>query len=121
MKIRDLIDRLDIIEMKNYDEDIFIKGIAFHSLKVEEDFIYVAIRGYIVDGHSFIMDSIKRGAKAILVEEFVPTNEEICQIKVSNTRKALSIISSNFFHNPSKNLKVVGITATNGKDRKSVV
>lgn len=115
MKIRDLIDRLDIIEMKNYDEDIFIKGIAFHSLKVEEDFIYVAIRGYIVDGHSFIMDSIKRGAKAILVEEFVPTNEEICQIKVSNTRKALSIISSNFFHNPSKNLKVVGITATNGK------
>ena len=39
MKILDLIDRLDIIEMKNYNEDLIIKGIAFHSLKVEEDFI----------------------------------------------------------------------------------
>lgn len=115
MKILDLIDRLDIIEMKNYNEDLIIKGIAFHSLKVEEDFIYVAIKGYLVDGHSFIDESIKRGAKAVLVEEFVLTKNPICQIKVPNTREALSIISSNFFHNPSKKLKTVGITATNGK------
>lgn len=115
MKILDLINRLDIIQTKNYDENLLIKGIAFHSLKVEEDYIYVAIKGYIVDGHSFIEEAIKRGAKALLVEEFVQTKDQICQIKVSNTREALSIVSSNFFDNPSKKLRTVGITATNGK------
>lgn len=115
MKILDLIDRLDIIETKNYDENLLIKGIAFHSLKVEEGFIYVAIKGYIVDGHSFIEESIKRGAKAVIVQEFVKTKKQICQILVPNSREALSIISSNFFDNPSKKLKTVGITATNGK------
>ncbi|MDY0236154.1 MAG: UDP-N-acetylmuramyl-tripeptide synthetase [Gudongella sp.] len=115
MKILEIIDSLEIVEMKNYDEKIDIRGIAFHSLKVEQDYIYVAIKGYIVDGHSFINDAIKRGAKAVFVEEFVDTQKEICQIKVLNTRKALSIISSNFFGNPSRKIKVIGITATNGK------
>lgn len=115
MKIKDLIKGLDILQMKNYKEDINIEGISFHSQRVKENFLYVAIKGYLVDGHTFINDAIDKGARVILVEDFVKTRQDICQIKLINTRVALSKVSSNFYSNPSSKIKTIGITATNGK------
>lgn len=114
MKIQELLNELEIIEVRNpigYED---ITGIANHSMNVEPGNIYVAIKGYITDGHKYISDAESNGAVAAIVEEFFE-DSEIAQYKVKNTREALSIISDKFYNHPSKDLRVIGVTATNGK------
>lgn len=114
MYLKELIDGLNVAEMKNYQEDIQINGIAYHSEKVEDRFIYVAIKGYITDGHLFTERAIERGAAALLVEEFVQ-DCDLPQIRVVDTREGLSRMSSTFYGDSSKDMTVIGVTATNGK------
>lgn len=114
MKVQELINVLKIIGVRKpigYQE---VKGIANHSMNVEKGYIYVAIKGYITDGHKYIADAYSNGAIAAVVEEF-SDDSEIPQYKVSNTREALSILSDQFYHHPSKDLRIIGVTATNGK------
>lgn len=114
MKLQELLHDLKILGVRNpigYQE---ITGISNHSMNVEKGDIYVAIKGYITDGHKYVADAYSNGAIAAIVEEFVE-NCEIPQYKVENTRKALSIISDKFYHHPSRDLRVIGVTATNGK------
>lgn len=99
-----------------------IKGICFDSRQVEDGFLYVAQRGTIVDGHDFIISSINKGAKYIVCE-FIPKEIEDNDVLkqnttffvVDNSSEALGYIASNFYDNPSKKLKIIGITGTNGK------
>ncbi len=87
---------------------------------VKQGSLFVAIKGYEYDGHTFIEKAIEKGAKAIIFEEganykaFI-NNKDITFIMAPNTRLALSICSCNFFDNPSKKMKVIGITGTKGK------
>ena len=91
-----------------------IEGIAYHSNQVEKGFLFVAIRGMEMDGHQFIREAIQRGAEAVLLEEEreIPNRT---MILVPNSRKALAKISSNFYGNPSSQVRLIGITGTNGK------
>lgn len=91
-----------------------IKGIAYNSKNVRKDFLFTAIRGLEVDGHNFIYEAIKNGAEAIVLEELRDLYGKT-GILVSNSRKALSKISSNFYEDPSSELILIGITGTNGK------
>ena len=96
--------------------DIQISGITTDSRLVDSNTIFVAIRGTNTDGHNYIDQVIEKGVKVILCEEFNPnSSSEVCFLQVSNARKALGILASNFYDNPSKQLKLVGITGTNGK------
>lgn len=113
MKLKELIDSGDIIESINLDEEIDIKGIGYHSGEIRDGYLFVAIKGYITDGHKYIGNAMANGAVVALVEEFVDL--DIAQIKVENSRKALSRISSRFYNNPSRDMKTIGVTATNGK------
>ncbi|WP_422487066.1 Mur ligase family protein [Gudongella sp. DL1XJH-153] len=115
MKLKDLLRSLDILETRNVNMDLDIEGIACHSTKVEPGFIYVAIKGYITDGHKYIEQALSKGAVTLIVEEFNDELDGFCQVKVQNSRKALSRLSSNFYDNPTEKTKVVGVTATNGK------
>lgn len=87
---------------------------------VKQGSLFVAIKGYEYDGHTFIEKAIEKGAKAIIFEEganykdFI-NNKDITFIMAPNTRLALSICSCNFFDNPSKKMKIIGITGTKGK------
>lgn len=100
---------------KLYSEgDIDIKGIAYNSRKVKAGDLFVAIKGYKTNGDKYIGQAIENGAIAVVVEEY-KKEYNIPQIEVRNSRKALSKIASIFYKNPSKDMKVVGITATNGK------
>lgn len=114
MKLDELLNVLEVIDKINPVDNIEIKGIANHTNDIEKGYIYVAIKGYITDGHKYIDEAIKKGAKAIIVEEF---NKDISipQYKVSNTRKSLSAISDKFYNHPSKSMRIIGVTATNGK------
>lgn len=114
MNLEKLLKTLNIIDVRYHKGDMNIRGIAYHSERVEEGFLYVAIKGYVTDGHKYIKKAEENGAIAVIVEEF---NEEcsLPQFKVDNTRECLSRISSQFYGNPSNNMRVIGVTATNGK------
>lgn len=113
MKLKELIDSRLIKNSINLDEEVDIKGIGYHSGEIRDGYLFVAIRGYITDGHKYIKNAIDNGAVLAVVEEFV--DEDIAQIKVENSRKILSSISSTFYNQPSRSLKTIGVTATNGK------
>lgn len=113
MKLQELLQTIEIENgpiIDNFD----IEGIAYHSQKVESQYLFVCIRGYKTDGHKYIMNAIENGAVAAVVEE-IQENLGIPQILVSDSRKALALLSSAFYSHPSKKMKMIGITATNGK------
>ena len=93
-----------------------VSFLSFDSRIIQKDSLYVAQRGLRVDGHEFIPQAIKNGAKAIVCE-VIPDNrqENIVYVLVKNTSKALGIIASNFYDNPSQKIDLIGITGTNGK------
>ena len=98
--------------------DINIKGITSDSRKVEEDYLFVAISGFEMDGHKFIDSAIEKGAKAILIDEdrldeFKDRDAVVLTSK--NTRFEMGPIACNFYKYPSKEFKLIGITGTKGK------
>lgn len=94
-----------------------VKGICFDSRQVKKDFLFVAQKGTKVDGHEFIADCISKGARYIVCEH-IPQgiDEKSAQFfVVKDSQEALGEISSYYYGEPSKHLKIVGITGTNGK------
>ncbi|ASK61945.1 UDP-N-acetylmuramyl peptide synthase [Virgibacillus phasianinus] len=113
MKLDQLLKSIDVINNSEV-ASIDIEGVAYHSQMVSDNYMFVCVKGREVDGHSFISDAEKRGAKVAVVED-LQDGVNIPQIVVKDTRQALAQIGSNFYHQPSKHLKMIGITATNGK------
>ncbi|MDC6365849.1 MULTISPECIES: UDP-N-acetylmuramoyl-L-alanyl-D-glutamate--2,6-diaminopimelate ligase [Flavobacteriaceae] len=98
------------------DTNVMVNQVHFDSRKVQMDDVFVAVRGTITDGHEYIQKAVESGAKAIVCEELPELIVNgVTYLKVENSNSALSIIASNFYDNPSKNLKLIGITGTNGK------
>ncbi len=95
---------------------VSINDIHFDSRQVKLNDVFIAIKGTIVDGHEFIDTAIDQGAIAIVCET-IPNKliDGITYVAVDNTSKALAVMASNFFGHPSENLKLIGITGTNGK------
>ena len=85
------------------------------SRKIRKNSLFIAIKGFNVDGHKYIEEAIQLGANAIIVEKDINNKYSIPLLKVKDSRKAMSRIASNFFGDCSKNIKVTGITGTNGK------
>lgn len=113
MKLKKLLESIEYEELKNVDLDLDVKSVEFHTKDVKEGSLFVAIKGYRSDGHKFIEDAIKSGATSFVVEDFQDINYP--QIKVKNSRMSLAKLASVFYDEPSKKLKVTGITASNGK------
>ena len=104
------------IESVHGTTEIAVNKIEFDSRKVEENDVFVAIRGTISDGHDFIEKAINLGAIAIVCDtlpEIIVTG--ITYIEVKDTNSALAFMASNYYGNPSRNLRLIGITGTNGK------
>jgi UDP-N-acetylmuramoyl-L-alanyl-D-glutamate--2,6-diaminopimelate ligase len=97
-------------------ETIAIKAIQMDSRKAEPNDCFVAIKGTLADGHQFINACIDKGA-LVIVCETLPNSlkEEVTYVEVKNASVALGKMASNFYDNPSKRMKVVGVTGTNGK------
>lgn len=93
-----------------------VSDVVQDSRKVQENTLFVAIKGSESDGHTFIDTAIHSGAKYIVCEELpVELNPKVSYIKVENSLLALAKIAANFYNNPSQSLKLVGVTGTNGK------
>lgn len=96
--------------------NVSVEGICFDSRKVERGFLFVAIRGTVSDGHAFIPKAIDLGATVIVCERLPESiTESVTFVTVKNTANALGIMASNFYDNPSRKLKLTGVTGTNGK------
>lgn len=113
MKLTDLIKDLKPVKI-NGKSDIGINKIEYDSRKVTQNDVFVAVRGYKTDGHKYIEQAIKNGAAAVIAEEHTE-NIKVCEIITDNTRKALSLVSAAYYGYPSKKMKLIGITGTNGK------
>jgi len=94
--------------------DCEISGIAYHSGTVRPGDLFGAIRGFVHDGHRYVPEAVRRGARAVLVDHALP---EIAatQVVVPDTRAALAAIAAAFYGDPSRDLWVCGVTGTKGK------
>ncbi|GAA4813144.1 UDP-N-acetylmuramoyl-L-alanyl-D-glutamate--2,6-diaminopimelate ligase [Litoribaculum gwangyangense] len=95
---------------------IKVNALDFDSRKITQDDLFVAIKGLVADGHKFIDVAIRNGAKSVVCE-VLPKSfvEGVTYVEVDNSSKALAVMASNYYHNPSQNLRLVGVTGTNGK------
>ena len=113
--LSDILDGLAFTELQG-SADTEITAIVFDSRKVIPGSLFVAVKGTVVDGHDYIDQAIKDGASAIICEDLpAHTAGEVDFFMVANSAKALGIVSSNFYDKPSTQLKLVGVTGTNGK------
>ena len=93
-----------------------VNQLVFDSRKVEKNDIFIAQKGFSVDGHLYIDKAISLGAIAIICEDFPSDKKEgITYVKVEDANVALAIMAANFYGNPSTKFPVVGVTGTNGK------
>lgn len=95
--------------------DCHVKGIAYDSRDVQEGYLFVAIKGYQLDGHAFVCDAFARGASGIVVQDRISVPPGKGLAIVEDSRFALSHLACRFYDDPSKDLFTVGITGTKGK------
>ena len=121
MELKNILVGLEGLKVKG-NLDLNIEGIENNSKEVKENYLFVAIKGFDFNGHEHIKEAIEKGAIAILAEEDEITKEMIKEIPESvtlilakNTRYALAILACNFYNNPSRKFKLIGVTGTKGK------
>jgi UDP-N-acetylmuramoyl-L-alanyl-D-glutamate--2,6-diaminopimelate ligase len=97
-------------------QDLMINNLVFDSRQVQPGDLFIAVKGTHVDGHNYIEGAINDGATAVLCEKIpdVP-NTKATFIQVKDSAEALGLVAANFFDNPTRKLKLVGVTGTNGK------
>lgn len=115
MKLVDLLQGVNY-ELKNGSVDKEINHIQYDSRKIKEGDIFVCLTGFEVDGHNYANSAIKNGAKVILCEkEITVEDKDVTVLLVKEGRKALATMSANYYDHPTKKLKLIGVTGTNGK------
>ena len=114
MKLKDIIKGIEA-EVKGSVE-VEVKNLQFDSRQVGAGTLFVAQRGTKVDGHTFIAGAVEKGAVAVVCEELPDTlNGGVTYVKVPDSSYALGLMAANYYGHPSKQLKLIGITGTNGK------
>lgn len=113
MDLRTLLSAIQIIDSRN-NKDETIDKVAYHSSECVPNALFVCIKGYESDGHDYAEEAIKNGAVALVVERFLP-ELTVPQYLVQDGRVALGALGDMFYNHPSRDLSIVGITATNGK------
>ena len=115
MKLKDILTNCNLLEIIG-EKDLDILGVCFDSRKAAPGSLFFAVKGTQVDGHDYIDKAIALGATAVVCEKLPSKKaEEVTYVKVENSAQVLGVSVSNFFGNPSKKLRLVGVTGTNGK------
>lgn len=114
MNLKDILYGVNIVSV-NGATNVEIDALTFDSRKVNATTVFFALKGVANDGHDFISSAIANGGKVFITEREIEVPEGVNVIQVDDTHKALGIVASNFYGEPSKELKLVGVTGTNGK------
>lgn len=117
MLVKDIINGLEISNESHDIEGVEIDDIVYNSKYARKGTIFVALRGALSDGHKYIKDAYDKGVRVFIVEDdsMAHAYGDAAFIKVADTRKALAIISKNFFNKPDEDIKMIAITGTKGK------
>ena len=115
MKILKLLEDIEIIDIRGIERiiDAEIEGISSNSKNIRKNYVFIALKGERVDGHLFIEEAIQNGAIAVIGENEILG--DFPYIRVLDSKKAYAFISSNFYGNPFRYIKTIGVTGTNGK------
>ncbi len=113
MLLSQLLKNIKVYETNGEIDGINVEHLTLDNRKCREGSVFFAIKGLVTDGHKYIGGAAQNGAVAAFVEEF--TCDDILQIKVRDTRSAMSLIAAAFYGNPAKKLDFIGVTGTNGK------
>ncbi|QUI24179.1 UDP-N-acetylmuramoyl-L-alanyl-D-glutamate--2,6-diaminopimelate ligase [Vallitalea pronyensis] len=115
MKLSTLMEGLTY-EIIQGDVHTDVKQLCWDSRRVKEGALFIAVRNKHVNRHDFIMDAVREGATSIILEDdMYEVPKEVTVLRVDHTRKTMAILANRFYHEPSKKLKLIGITGTNGK------
>ncbi|HEU4962546.1 MAG TPA: UDP-N-acetylmuramoyl-L-alanyl-D-glutamate--2,6-diaminopimelate ligase [Bacilli bacterium] len=113
MRLQELIAPIFLKQVIG-DPDVHIEHLTEDSRQVKPGSLFVAMRGYTVDGHKYVHQAVEAGASAVLVEQAIE-GIQAPQIVVRSTRAAIAVLASVFYRQPTKSMKVIGVTGTNGK------
>ena len=113
--LRDILYGVNIQEVVG-PTDIAILNVQHDSRLIKKGGLFIAINGLVSDGHAYIENAIELGASAIICEDMPgEINDQVTYVGVKDARLALAIVSENYYDHPSSQLKLVGVTGTNGK------
>ena len=115
MRLNELLKNVETLNIIG-DVEVEITGVNIDSRRIEKGHLFVAIPGTVTDGHKFIPKAIELGATAVLCEK-MPEEQipEVTYVKVASTEDAVGKVATLFYGDPSRKLKLVGVTGTNGK------
>ncbi|HHY92357.1 MAG TPA: UDP-N-acetylmuramoyl-L-alanyl-D-glutamate--2,6-diaminopimelate ligase, partial [Firmicutes bacterium] len=116
--LRELIKNVPIVRLEGLapEADVPISALAYDSRRVQAGGLFVAVRGFRQDGHFFLPEALARGARAVVVDRAeVEVPPGIAKVVVADSRRTLPDLASAFYDYPSRQLRVVGVTGTNGK------
>ena len=115
MKLIELLKHVNVVNTLG-DTGVEITGVNIDSRRIEKGHLFVAIPGTQTDGHKYIPKAIELGAAAILCEQMPEEQVEgVTYVVVESTESAVGLVATEFFGDPSRKLKLVGVTGTNGK------
>ncbi len=114
MRLSDTLNGIDYTLLRG-DLEKEISGIYYDSRRLTPGSLFVCVSGLKTDGHLYINEAIKNGATAILAERKVETDETITFVLTNDSRKAMPFLAANFYKEPSRDMRVIGVTGTNGK------
>lgn len=115
MELRKLLKNIKPVAIKG-DDGVDITGVNINSRLIEKGHLFVAMKGTQVDGHRFIANAVEFGAVAVLCEDMPAESAEgVTYVQVESTEDAVGKVATMFYGEPSKKLKLVGVTGTNGK------
>ena len=115
MELEQLISKIKPVEIAG-QTDVDITSVEIDSRKVTKGTLFVAMRGTQVDGHQFIPKAIEQGAAAVLCEQIPEDKAEgVTYVQVKDCEDCVGTVATTFYGNPTKKLRLVGVTGTNGK------
>lgn len=115
MNLNEIIGKLKPLKTIG-NTNVDIKGVNIDSRKIEQNHLFVALKGTLVDGHNYINKAIEQGAVAIICQDMPQqTNNNVAYVVVKDSEDAAGVAATTFYGEPSKKLTLVGVTGTNGK------
>ena len=112
--LKDILYGVNIVAV-NGSTDVLVERLTFDSREAKAGSLFFAIRGAKVDGHAFIPQVIEQGCTLIICDEEVEAQEGVTVVRVEKSSRALALCANNFYGEPSRELKLIGVTGTNGK------
>ena len=114
MKLNEVLKNIHPIKIVG-DAEVEITGVNIDSRRIKAGHLFIAMKGTQVDGHQFIAKAIELGAKSILCEDLPESVTGVTYVQVASTEDAAGKVATLFYGDPSRKLKLVGVTGTNGK------